>query len=222
MLHDKMKKMLSKKRDLPEHEKNAKMDVVKHLRDMASDAMGDKLDGLKKVSVMSNSPEGLAHGLDKAKQIVSNPEMDQMKDHAENPYGDYKSALEEHADDESNDEAGFDADQNTYADGGQVPLDQSAAQSFQDSMRKATGYNEGGEIPELQESPDKGEYDSVDAEDNNDNTEEESPDQGDYDSVDQESPASQEDDEFHGLDMKDIEDKLQKLMKLRKQMSKKS
>jgi hypothetical protein len=215
-MHAKMKKMLEKKRDLPEHEKAAKMDVVKHLRDMASDAMGDKLDGLKKVSVASNTPEGLAHGLDKAKQIVSHPDMENMKNEAENPYGDYKAALDEHSDDEPNDQEGFDADQNNYADGGPV-IDPSAAQSFQQGMRKATGYNEGGEVDE---SPDEDtSSDGYEARQEADDSEDGSP--ADAPESD-EGETSGDDEEFHGLDMDAIEDKLQKLMKLRKEMSKKS
>jgi hypothetical protein len=226
-MKEKMLKMLAKKRDLHPAEKKAKMDVVKDLKDLASSAMSDKMDGLKKVSVMCNSKEGLKHGLEKAGQIVSGNEMDQMKDHAENDLGDYKSAMEEHSRDEDNQEDGWQNDENRYSDGGEVSDGSQQSQSDQNlqnaqsSMRDAFHYNEGGEVPELEESPDKGDYDSVDAEDNNDKMEEESPDQGEYSDVDQESPADHEDDEdneFHGLDMKDLNDKLEKLMKMKKRM----
>ena len=50
--------------------KKAKMGVLKHLSDMASEAMGGKLHGLKKVTVASDSEEGLKEGMDKAKEIV--------------------------------------------------------------------------------------------------------------------------------------------------------
>lgn len=197
-MKEKLKKMMASKRDLSPAEKKAKMSAVKDLKSMAHEAMGDKMDHLKKVSVMSDSPEGMKHGLDMAKQVVSNPEMLQMKDHAENDMGDYKSAIDEHSRDENNQEDGWVNDENRY--------------------------NEGGEVPELEESPDKGEYDSVDAEDNNDKTEEESPDQGEYEAVDQESPAEHEEDhgdednEFHGLDMDAVDEKLKKLMQLKKSM----
>ena len=88
-MHDKMMKMLGKKRDLSEHEKSAKMDVMKEMRDEAAKAMHGKLDGLKKVSVMSDSPQGLKEGLDKAKSMmsaggkVSDEEMDNMREKAE-------------------------------------------------------------------------------------------------------------------------------------------
>lgn len=130
-MHDKMKKILSKKRDLHPIEKEAKMDVIKHLRDMASHEMGGKLDGLKKVSVMSDSEKGLEHGLDKAKDILTGSEFDSMKNHAENPYGDYKSAMEEHADDEDNEEKG-----------------------------KVAGYNEGGEVEDDDSDKDESEEES--------------------------------------------------------------
>lgn len=143
-MHDKMKKMLHKKRDLNPNEKHARMNVVKHLRDMASEDMGHKLDGLKKVSVMSDNQHGLEKGLDKAKQIVSNPEMKSLVEGAENPY----SGAE------------------PFAEGGEVE-----------------------ESPEHEMS---------------------------------ESPLeeSQEHDlsEFHGLDMDQIDEKLQQLMELKRQM----
>lgn len=58
--------------------KKAKMGVLKHLSDMASEAMGGKLGGLKKVTIASDSEEGLKHGMDKAKDIVEKglPEME--------------------------------------------------------------------------------------------------------------------------------------------------
>ena len=88
-MHNKMMKMLGKKRDLSEHEKTAKMDVMKEMRNEASNAMHGKLDGLKKVSVMSDSEKGLKEGLDKAKSLmsgggkVSDQEMDNMREKAE-------------------------------------------------------------------------------------------------------------------------------------------
>lgn len=87
MLNKMMEKLLAKKRaggdELDDAEKNAKMHVINAMRDMASSAMGEKLQGLKKVSVASDSDEGLAHGLDKAKEILSHKEHEDMVDHAE-------------------------------------------------------------------------------------------------------------------------------------------
>lgn len=80
----KMESLFAKKKkdgkEMSGMEKDAKMSVVHDMKKMAMDAMGDKLKGLKKVSVASNSPEGLQMGLDKAKELVTNhpnsPETD--------------------------------------------------------------------------------------------------------------------------------------------------
>lgn len=209
-MHDsRMKKILSKKRDLSPMEHSAKMDVVKQMRDMASEEMGGKLDGLKKVSVMSNNPKGLAEGLDKAKEIVSNGQMDQMKNHAENDLGDYDAAVQEHEDDESNDDDGSEA---SFSEGGQVDPMQSA----QDSMRKAFKFNEGGEVP----SPDMDEseegYSSREESDDEDPT---SP--SEEEEMHPENEATQGRDEFEGLDMDKLKAKLREMMKMHRSMGKK-
>jgi len=112
-MHDKLMKMLGKKRNLSEHEKNAKMDVMKEMRDEASSAMHDKLGGLKKVSVMADSHEGLKHGLEKAHDLIgsqddqeqamaqggkvaSDDELEEMTEDAENAGADAEHAREEH------------------------------------------------------------------------------------------------------------------------------
>lgn len=74
-MHDKMKKMLEKKgkKKLGDHEKAAKMSVLKELKDAMSEEMGGGLkDALaaKKVSVMADSKEDLKKGLDVAKQAI--------------------------------------------------------------------------------------------------------------------------------------------------------
>lgn len=69
-MNNKFHKMLQKKRDMSPVEKHAKMSVLKDLKSAASEAAGDRLGHLKKVSVMSNSPEGLEEGLDKAKEMA--------------------------------------------------------------------------------------------------------------------------------------------------------
>lgn len=72
MLHEKLAKLMKKKGEssLSDNEKNAKMGVLHDLKNMASHAMSSKLDGLKKVSVASDSDEGLAQGLEHAKAII--------------------------------------------------------------------------------------------------------------------------------------------------------
>lgn len=164
-MKDKLHKMMAKKRDLLPHEKKAKMDVVHDLRGVASDMLGDRMEGLKKVSVMSDSPEGLEAGLHKAHEIVSGSEEHQMQKDAEAPYSDYKHAIEEHQDEKGGNDM---------------------------------GYSEGGEVDE------SGDSDASDPED------EESEDE------------SEDQDEFHGLDMDQVNEKLQKLMALKKQMESQS
>lgn len=105
-MREKMMKMLAKKRDLSPVERHAKMDVVKGLKDSVSEMMGHKLDGLKKVSVASDSSEGLQHGLEKAHEIVSGPEHAEMLKDAEDPYSEhsYSEGGEVDSDEESKDE----------------------------------------------------------------------------------------------------------------------
>lgn len=134
MLHEKLKKMMSGKKDMPKHEKDVKMNVVNHMRAEALDAMKHKMgSGAKhQVSVASDSPEGLQAGLEQAKQVVGQdpsqmggdsdsalrmseggdvPEHDtstaeeaQMVHDAENPEHDALSAHEEHDPEEDMDE----------------------------------------------------------------------------------------------------------------------
>jgi hypothetical protein len=65
---DRLKKLKEKKSAHKMHplEQKAKMDVVSHLQKMAEDAMGSKLKGMNKVTVASDTPEGLQHGLEHA------------------------------------------------------------------------------------------------------------------------------------------------------------
>ena len=51
-------------------EQKAKLGVVGAMRDQAAEMMGDKIKGLKKVTVASNDKKGLAEGLDKAKELI--------------------------------------------------------------------------------------------------------------------------------------------------------
>lgn len=51
-------------------EKEAKMSVLKKLKDSAASKMSGALKGVKKVSVMSDSAEGLKKGLDMAEDVV--------------------------------------------------------------------------------------------------------------------------------------------------------
>lgn len=74
MAQDKMMKMmLSKKKaggSLSDGEKKAKLQALMGMKDLANSHMGSKLKNLKKVTVASNSPEGLKAGLHKAEDMA--------------------------------------------------------------------------------------------------------------------------------------------------------
>ena len=103
-MQDMLKKMKKKEGSMSPHEKNAKMSVLSHLRDMAQEAMGGKLKGVKKVSVMSDSPEGLQHGLEAAHEMVEHkdemsPDHMETEPHeeSEDPYENLEDEQEEKA-----------------------------------------------------------------------------------------------------------------------------
>lgn len=77
----KFNKMLEKKRDMSPSEKHAKMSVLKDMKHDLAGHAADKLDGMKKVSVISNSPEGMQAGLNKAQDMMGSdpsPEASSM------------------------------------------------------------------------------------------------------------------------------------------------
>jgi hypothetical protein len=95
-MKDKMKKS-----EMSDMEKNAKMSVLKDARDMAAHAMGQKLHGLKKVSVMAPDKEGLSKGLDKAKELLGGSEDDlhepsEMPKDSDEPMDTDMSEISEH------------------------------------------------------------------------------------------------------------------------------
>lgn len=65
-----MQKLEKKGKKLKPLEQKAKLDVIKELSSQAGEALGDKLKGLKKVTVASDSKEGLKAGLEKAEDIL--------------------------------------------------------------------------------------------------------------------------------------------------------
>jgi len=66
------KKMKDKKSEMGDTERDAKMSVLQHVKDMAQDMMKGRLqDGMKKVTVASDSKEGLEDGLQKAKDMMT-------------------------------------------------------------------------------------------------------------------------------------------------------
>lgn len=66
--------MFGKDKKMSPVEQKAKLAALKGAHGMASDAMKEGLAGAKKVSVMSDSPEGLKKGLDLAEKIVGEQE----------------------------------------------------------------------------------------------------------------------------------------------------
>lgn len=72
------KKAKEQSKPLGGPEKDAKLRAVKEMRKMASDEMSGPLKSLKKVTVASDSPQGLEHGLDKAKEIMHGGEQDEQ------------------------------------------------------------------------------------------------------------------------------------------------
>jgi len=73
MLSDKLAMLMKSKKEkgmLSPMEKKAKMGVLHGMKDMATQAMRDKLKGLKKVTVASDSEEGLKKGLSMAEKLM--------------------------------------------------------------------------------------------------------------------------------------------------------
>jgi hypothetical protein len=72
----------------------AKMNVLKELRKMAMDDMGEPLKGasMKKVTVAAPDKKGLEQGLDKAEAMISDPfKMDEDEENLEQDYSDEES-----------------------------------------------------------------------------------------------------------------------------------
>lgn len=166
-MHNKMMKMLGKKRDLSEHEKNAKLEVMKEMRDEAAKAMHGKLDGLKKVSVMSDSKSGLKEGLDKAKSMMSNGgqisdrEMSNMRDKAEddqsNSFGpedseDAPDDLNSHMEHREHEMSESSAEEDAEHDMSSEDID-AAIEKLQE-MKKKKMMADGGEVSKAQQISD--------------------------------------------------------------------
>jgi hypothetical protein len=69
-------------------EKDAKLNAVKDLQGYAKDMLSGNLKGLKKVTVASNSPEGLEAGLEKAKDVV-----EEMPEHEDEEHEDMEDPM---------------------------------------------------------------------------------------------------------------------------------
>jgi hypothetical protein len=71
-------KMADKSAKMSPEEQQAQLDVIQELKEMMDDHMGSKL---KKVTVASDSPEGLQEGLEKAQELAG--EMEAMPEDEE-------------------------------------------------------------------------------------------------------------------------------------------
>jgi hypothetical protein len=198
-MNPKMAKMLAGKRDLSDKDKKAKMEVAGALRDDMQGEMKKKLHPMKKVSVIADSDQGLQKGLAHAKQLASSMPSDMSDDDS----------------DEMNmgGESGYD-------DGGEVDnLDPDKLASAQESMRKAFGYADGGLVNSDSDEELNEDHDGEMGHDQMDDPEgDEAAKYGDEDYKDD---ADEEANEFHGLDMDEVNDKLQKLMKMKSKMESK-
>lgn len=63
--------MAAKGKKIDPMAKEAKMGVLNNLKQLATNMMGNDVKGLKKVTVAAPDKQGLAQGLDKAKQLMS-------------------------------------------------------------------------------------------------------------------------------------------------------
>lgn len=111
-LHQLMKKKADKGEVLSENHAKAKSGILEDLIGEMMDMEGDKVKNLKKVTVASDSPEGLEKGLDKAKEIVGNkdlaPEMmsEEMPEMASEEEESEEEAPEMEASEEESEEEG--------------------------------------------------------------------------------------------------------------------
>lgn len=78
-MQHKLEKLMRKKAEkgdvLSKSHAKAKSGILQDLMDDMMGMEGDKVKGLKKVTVASNSPKGLEKGLDKAKELVGHAPM---------------------------------------------------------------------------------------------------------------------------------------------------
>ena len=95
-LFDKL--MEKKKKDggkMRPEEKEAKMGVLENLKQAMTESMSGKLGGLKKVTVASDSTEGLKKGLDKAKEITGHLPESESEEDSESPAHEAAESVEE-------------------------------------------------------------------------------------------------------------------------------
>ncbi len=126
-MNDKMLKMLKAKKDknkdsMSDNEKEAKLNVMKELRDSASKMMGDKVRGIKELSVVAPDKKGLEKGLDKAKELIAGEESEESQEH---------EAMEGESEDSAESEAGSEDDK----------LEQMSPEELDEMMKKIQELN---------------------------------------------------------------------------------
>lgn len=138
-MNDMYKALMSKKKgkgNMDDDEMKSKMGVLKDIHDMASNDLGHDIKGIKKVSVMSDSDEGMKQGLKMAGEIAAHKQGHSMADDDADDVSDdmhpesRRHNIDKHS--EMNDEADGMADSHGdepqkgkkamegYADGGEV------------------------------------------------------------------------------------------------------
>lgn len=229
----KFHEMMSKKRDMKPSEKHAKMSVLKDLKDSLSDSMADKMSAagpMKKVSVMSNSPQGLNAGLDKAKMMAGQNPMDQ-----DNMMSEGGLALNEAGSDEKYD-SGFPMNENAQSVQDPEEPEHTSYDGSPDA-KMGPGYADGGEV-DASDVTYSGEPhdDGFMHEDSNETDDVKYASGGEVESPLEEAAESADEErgetvgdmgdeeephpEFKGLNMQEVEEKLQHLMRMKKQMEK--
>lgn len=113
---EKFKKLLEKKRQMGKSldgvERDAKMSAIQTLKDFANDAMKDKIGDMKKVSVSSDSKEGLVEGMEKAKDMIKGDEgFDELPEMEDDEEAEMDMASE--------DKGGYDKEFGPYAEANQ-------------------------------------------------------------------------------------------------------
>lgn len=250
-MNPKFAAMMAKKRDMKPSEKHAKMGVLNDLKSSLADSMNDKMDGMKKVSVMSNSPQGLSAGLDKAKQMAGQPQDPTMMSEGGIAMNSDPNETDKVSYDGTPHDDGFESPNpnEAYSTGMSMDNDKKSAQDSEEpehveydgseDEEEGPGYFKGGEV-----GPNEADASDVTYSGNpdDDGFEHEDSDEADHgasyadggrvktptqeaaDSVDderEETEGDQGDDtplEFKGLSMQDVEEKLQHLMRIKKQM----
>lgn len=96
-MKDKLEELLKKAKPLSPEAAKAKATSLKEMMDMLKDGMGKDIAGLKKVTVASNSPEGLKEGLEKAKDILNKKEIENPEEESLESPEEEKSEMSEEA-----------------------------------------------------------------------------------------------------------------------------